>query len=214
MIQQKIGSCQPKEQDQRQHIGYHYSSVSSCDEVALAQSTPLPPLQINLGTTTQSGDLAIPLQILLLLTLLGFIPALLIAMTSFTRIVIVLSLLRQALGVQQVPPNQVLIGLALLLTIFIMRPVGDACIRKCYSRPGTAPYHTGGPARGQSLARFWLRQTREKDLAVHQVAHASGRVPRLMSRSRLCSPPLSSASCVQPFRLVSYCTCPFWSLTW
>ena len=74
---------------------------------------------------TQAGDLAIPLQILLLLTLLGFIPALLIAMTSFTRIVIVLSLLRQALGVQQVPPNQVLIGLALLLTIFIMRPVGE-----------------------------------------------------------------------------------------
>ena len=72
--------------------------------VALAQSAPLPPLQISLGTTPQAGELAIPLQILLLMTLLTFIPALLIAMTSFTRIVIVLSLLRQALGVQQVPP--------------------------------------------------------------------------------------------------------------
>src|SRR5437870_13439440 len=82
-------------------------------QVALAQSAPLPPLQISLGTTPQAGELAIPLQILLLMTLLTFIPALLIAMTSFTRIVIVLSLLRQALGVQQVPPNQVLIGLAL-----------------------------------------------------------------------------------------------------
>src|SRR5437867_1539186 len=94
-------------------------------QVALAQSAPLPPLQISLGATPQAGELAIPLQILLLMTLLTFIPALLIAMTSFTRIVIVLSLLRQALGVQQVPPNQVLIGLALFLTIFIMRPVGE-----------------------------------------------------------------------------------------
>src|SRR5574341_797689 len=91
----------------------------------LAQSTQLAPVQIALGTPSQAGDLAVPLQILLLMTLLTFIPALLMAMTSFTRIVIVLSLLRQALGVQQVPPNQVLIGLALFLTIFVMRPVGD-----------------------------------------------------------------------------------------
>ena len=73
-------------------------------QVALAQSAQLPPLQITMGAAPQAGDLAIPLQILLLLTLLSFIPALLIAMTSFTRIIIVLSLLRQALGVQQVPP--------------------------------------------------------------------------------------------------------------
>jgi flagellar biosynthesis protein FliP len=67
-------------------------------QVALAQSAQLPPLQITMGPTPQAGELAIPLQILLLLTLLSFIPALLIAMTSFTRIVIVLSLLRPKLG--------------------------------------------------------------------------------------------------------------------
>src|SRR6266481_9315611 len=101
------------------------ASLLMATQVALAQSAQIPSLQISMGPTPQAGDLAIPLQILLLLTLLSFIPALLIAMTSFTRIVIVLSLLRQALGVQQVPPNQVLIGLALFLTIFIMRPVGE-----------------------------------------------------------------------------------------
>src|SRR5215471_4168231 len=85
------------------------ASLLMATQVALTQSTQLPPLQITLSSTPQTGDLAIPLQILLLLTLLSFIPTLLIAMTSFTRIVIVLSLLRQTLGVQQIPPNQVLI---------------------------------------------------------------------------------------------------------
>jgi flagellar biosynthetic protein FliP len=145
-------------------------------QVALAQSTQLPPLQITLGSTPQAGDLAIPLQILLLLTLLSFIPALLIAMTSFTRIVIVLSLLRQALGVQQVPPNQVLIGLALLLTIFIMRPVEER-LHNQVVQPYLAQSLTTPAALQQAvepLRDFMLRQTREKDLALFiQVAHAS-----------------------------------------
>ena len=152
------------------------ASLLMATQVALAQSAPLPPLQITMGATPQAGDLAIPLQILLLLTLLSFIPALLIAMTSFTRIVIVLSLLRQALGVQQVPPNQVLIGLALLLTIFIMRPVGERLHTQVVQ-----PYLEQGlttPAALQQavepLRDFMLRQTREKDLALFiQVAHAS-----------------------------------------
>ncbi len=136
--------------------------------VALAQSAPLPPLQISLGTTPQAGELAIPLQILLLMTLLTFIPALLIAMTSFTRIVIVLSLLRQALGVQQVPPNQVLIGLALFLTIFIMRPVGERLNTEVI-QPYLAQSITTQAALQQAvkpLRDFMLRQTREHDLAL------------------------------------------------
>jgi flagellar biosynthetic protein FliP len=152
------------------------ASLLMATQVALAQPAQLPPLQISLGPASQAGDLAIPLQILLLLTLLSFIPALLIAMTSFTRIVIVLSLLRQALGVQQVPPNQVLIGLALLLTIFIMRPVGE----RLYTQV-VQPYLEQSlttPAALQlavePLRDFMLRQTREKDLALFiQVAHAS-----------------------------------------
>jgi len=137
-------------------------------QVALAQSPPLPPLQISLGTTPQAGELAIPLQILLLMTLLTFIPALLIAMTSFTRIVIVLSLLRQALGVQQVPPNQVLIGLALFLTIFIMRPVGER-LNTQVIQPYLAQSITTPAALQQAvepLRDFMLRQTREHDLAL------------------------------------------------
>ena len=136
--------------------------------VALGQSATLPPLQISLGTTPQAGELAIPLQILLLLTLLTFIPALLIAMTSFTRIVIVLSLLRQALGVQQVPPNQVLIGLALFLTIFIMRPVGER-LNTQVIQPYLAQNITTQAALQQAvepLRDFMLRQTREPDLAL------------------------------------------------
>jgi flagellar biosynthetic protein FliP len=129
-----------------------------------------------MGTTPQAGDLAIPLQILLLLTLLSFIPALLIAMTSFTRIVIVLSLLRQALGVPQVPPNQVLIGLALLLTVFIMRPVGER-LHTQVVQPYLAQSLSTPAALQQAvepLRDFMLRQTREKDLALFiQVAHAS-----------------------------------------
>jgi len=152
------------------------ASLLMTAQVALAQSAQLPPLQITMGTTPQAGDLAIPLQILLLLTLLSFIPALLIAMTSFTRIVIVLSLLRQALGVQQVPPNQVLIGLALLLTIFIMRPVGER-LHTQVVQPYLAQSLTTPAALQQAvepLRDFMLRQTREKDLALFiQIAHAS-----------------------------------------
>src|SRR6185437_6406757 len=65
----------------------------------------------------------VPIQILLFMTGLVFLPAVLLAMTSFTRIIIVLSLLRQALGLTQTPPNQILIGLALFLTMFVMAPV-------------------------------------------------------------------------------------------
>lgn len=135
---------------------------------ALAQSTPLAPIHIAFGTPSQAGDLAVPLQVLLLLTLLTFIPALLMAMTSFTRIVIVLSLLRQALGVQQVPPNQVLIGLALFLTIFIMRPVGER-LHTQVIQPYLAQSITAQAALQQAaepLREFMLRHTREQDLAL------------------------------------------------
>lgn len=143
--------------------------------LALAQSAQLAPVQIALGAPSQEGDLAVPLQILLLMTLLTFIPALLMAMTSFTRIVIVLSLLRQALGVQQVPPNQVLIGLALFLTIFIMRPVGER-LNTQVVQPYLAQSITAQAALQEAvepLRDFMLRHTREKDLGLFiQVSQA------------------------------------------
>jgi flagellar biosynthetic protein FliP len=127
---------------------------------------PLPPLHLGLATPGQAGDLTIPLQVLLLLTLLTFIPALLIAMTSFVRIIVVLSLLRQALGVQQIPPNQVLIGLALFLTFFIMHPVGERIYTQVI-QPYMAQEITAQDALKQAvvpLRTFMLSQAQEKDL--------------------------------------------------
>jgi flagellar biosynthesis protein FliP len=127
---------------------------------------PLPPLHLGIATPGQAGDLAVSLQILLLLTLLTFLPALLLAMTSFVRIIVVLSLLRQALGVQQIPPNQVLIGLALFLTFFIMHPVGERIYTQVM-QPYMAQEITAQDALKQAvvpLRTFMLRQAQEKDL--------------------------------------------------
>jgi flagellar biosynthetic protein FliP len=143
-------------------VGYSLLWVHS----ALAQSTSSDPVQISITTSSPSGDLALPLQILLLLTILTFIPAILVAMTSFARIVVVLSLLRQALGTQQMPPNQVLIGLALFLTFFIMHPVGLR-IHQQVVQPYLAQQITAPVAFQRTLVplrEFMLQQTREKDL--------------------------------------------------
>jgi flagellar biosynthetic protein FliP len=85
-----------------------------------AQAGPQLPLLIGKGR--ESASYSVPIQTLLFFTALSFLPALLLMMTGFTRIVIVLSLLRQALGTQSVPPNQVIVGLSLFLTFFVMGP--------------------------------------------------------------------------------------------
>lgn len=108
------------------------------------------------------------LQALLLLTAITFLPAMLLMMTGFTRIIIVLSLLRQALGTQSTPPNQVLVGLALFLTFFVMGPVFDRIYTEAY-QPLAADQITLQQAleRGaQPLRTFMLKQTREADLAL------------------------------------------------
>lgn len=114
------------------------------------------------------GSISAPLQIVLLLTLLSFLPAILMTMTSFTRIVIVFHFLRQALGTQEAPSNQILIGLALFLTVFIMAPVGEQ-LNTLALQPAldgqisvTEAMQRGAPP----LRAFMLRQTREADLAV------------------------------------------------
>lgn len=122
--------------------------------------------------STMSGaggePLSLSLQLLLVMGLLTILPALILMMTSFTRIIVVLAILRQALGLQQSPPNQVLIGLSLLLSLFVMAPtlerVNDAAI---------APYSAGEinaeqaiAAAGDQFHAFMIRQTRESDLAM------------------------------------------------
>lgn len=108
------------------------------------------------------------IQTLLLLTSLSFLPAVILMMTSFTRIIIVLSLLRQALGTQSSPPNQVLLGLALFLTFFVMSPVLDKIHTEAYQ-----PFAENRINMTQALEKgsvplraFMLRQTREADLAL------------------------------------------------
>lgn len=85
----------------------------------LAQERAIPPVELRIG----EGDLDTSIRLLILLTILALAPSILIMTTSFIRIVVVLSVLRQALGIPQVPPNQVIISLALFLTFFIMKPV-------------------------------------------------------------------------------------------
>ena len=112
------------------------------------------------------GAISAPLPIILLLTLFSFLPAILVTMTSFTRIAIVFHFLRQALGTQEMPGNQVLVGLALFLTIFIMAPVG-ARINELAVAPVMAGQITvnEGISRGTPPLRdFMLKQTRENDL--------------------------------------------------
>ena len=124
-----------------------------------------PSLTLDLG---QSGtkQTAVVLQILALLTVLSLAPALFIMVTSFTRMVIVLSFLRQALGTQQVPPNQVLISLALFLTMFVMAPVGQA-VYKDALQPLLAEqigYEDAWNRGIQPIRGFMLKQMRDKDL--------------------------------------------------
>jgi len=114
------------------------------------------------------GAMSAPLQIVLLLTLISFLPAILVTMTSFTRIVIVFHFLRQALGTQEMPSNQILIGLALFLTMFIMAPVASEISTQAVqpAMAGTVTM-TEAFARGTPpLRTFMLKQTRDKDLAL------------------------------------------------
>src|SRR3569832_1499067 len=109
------------------------------------------------------------LQPLLLQTALSFLPAALLMMTSFTRIIIVLSLLRQALGTQTAPPNQVMVGLALFLTLFVMGPVLDKIYTEAY-QPLSENMITMQQALDKGatpLKAFMLKQTRESDLALY-----------------------------------------------
>jgi flagellar biosynthesis protein FliP len=113
-----------------------------------------------------SQDYSVSLQILLLMTALSFLPAFLIMMTSFTRIIIVFSILRQALGLQQSPSNQILIGLALFLTLFIMTPVFNKIHDTAYlpyiNEKITAPQAI--ELVKKPLHEFMLGQTRQSDL--------------------------------------------------
>jgi len=143
-------------------------------QAAFAQAAAEPAVSgaLDRAFSTMSGaggePLSLSLQLLLIMGLLTILPALILMMTSFTRIIVVLAILRQALGLQQSPPNQVLIGLSLFLSLFVMAPTLERV-----NETAIAPYSAGQVDAGQAIAAagkefhaFMVRQTRETDLAM------------------------------------------------
>ncbi|MDB6001038.1 MAG: Flagellar biosynthetic protein FliP [Rhizobacter sp.] len=141
-----------------------------CMPAHAADSIPL------FGSTTKGGstDFTVKTQVLIIMTLLGLLPALVLMMTSFTRFVIVLSLLRQALGLQQGLPNRIITGIALILTVLVMRPVGETVWQQAF-----LPYDRDEIGLQQALkiaeaplSRFMLAQTGKT--ALTQISHLAG----------------------------------------
>jgi len=140
--------------------------LSAVPAAALAQQSGGPALPLMVGQGAGGTSYSVPVQTLLFFTALSFLPAVLLMMTGFTRIVIVLSLLRQALGTQAAPPNQVVVGLSLFLTFFVMGPTIDKVYAEAYQ-----PYAENKIAFDEALKRgelpmreFMLKQTRQSDV--------------------------------------------------
>jgi flagellar biosynthesis protein FliP len=138
--------------------------LTACAAAAQQQAGSGLPLVVAQGAGGTSYS--VPIQTLLFFTALSFLPAVLLLMTGFTRIVIVLSLLRQALGTQAAPPNQVIVGLSLFLTFFVMAPTFDKIYQQAW-----APYAAGALPAEEALKtglaplrEFMLKQTRQSDM--------------------------------------------------
>ncbi len=147
-------------------------------DTSIAQS--LPALTATPGAGG-SQSYSVSIQTLLLLTSLSFLPAIVLMMTSFTRIIIVLSLLRHALGTQTAPPNQVMVGLALFLSFFVMAPVAEQIYGQAY-----LPLTENRIAFDEALTRaavplrsFMLKQTRESDLMLFTRISKTPKVDRV-----------------------------------
>ena len=128
----------------------------------------IPNINIDVGTATNPNDVSTSLQVLALLTILSLAPAILIMTTSFIRIIVVLSFLRSALATQQMPPNQVIVGLSLFLTFFVMSPYLQQA-----NENGLQPYLNGTITQERAIdetvkpiREFMFKQTRETDLAL------------------------------------------------
>jgi flagellar biosynthesis protein FliP len=136
---------------------------------AAAPDHALPLFQIAVDQQASSpAKVGVVMQIFLLLTVLSLAPSILVMVTSFTRITIVLSLLRQAIGSHQLPPNQILVGLALFLTVFIMAPVWQK-VNQDALQPylnNKIPAKTALEKAMDPIRKFMIKQTREKDMAM------------------------------------------------
>lgn len=136
--------------------------------VSAAAFIPIPSINVGVESADNPKDVALSLQILFTLTVLTLAPSILVLMTSFTRIIVVLSFVRSALGTQQQPSNQILIGLALFLTFFTMSPYFQQV-----NKQAIVPYMSGAITQEAALTEglkpmreFMFKQTRENDLAL------------------------------------------------
>jgi flagellar biosynthetic protein FliP len=140
----------------------------AAEGVAQDKTIPFPKIAVEVGKASKPEDVSITLQILFLMTILSLAPAILILTTAFTRIIIVLHFLRQALGTPQMPPAQVMIGLAMFLTFFIMAPVwskvNDTALQPYLNKKIALQeaYDKGV----EPIREFMFKQTREEDLAL------------------------------------------------
>jgi len=146
---------------------FGFLAIQLFSSSSLAQVT-LPNVSLGFKTTENPAEVVSAIKVVLMMTVLTLAPAILIMMTSFTRIIIVLSFLRQAIGVQQMPPNQLLVGLALFLTFFIMGPSFTQM-----NQNGIQPYLAGKINQDQAvdetlapLRKFMFGQTRPQDLSL------------------------------------------------
>ncbi len=129
---------------------------------------PIPRIAFDIREATQPRDVALSLQILFLLSILSLAPSLIIMLTAFTRVVIVLDFVKRALSLQQMPPNQVIVGLSIFLTVFIMAPTFKAFNEEALqpylnNRIGNEQFYTRGM---EPFRKFMFRQTRQKDIAL------------------------------------------------
>ncbi|CAM3996024.1 Flagellar biosynthetic protein FliP [Pseudomonas reidholzensis] len=155
-----------------------------------ADPLSIPAITLSSGADGQQ-EYSVSLQILMIMTALSFIPAFVILMTSFTRIIIVFSILRQALGLQQTPSNQVLTGMALFLTLFIMAPVFDK-VNQDALQPYLSEQMTAQQAIDKAqgpLKDFMLAQTRQSDLDMFM---------RLSKRTDIASPDQAPLTIIVP----------------
>ena len=135
---------------------------------AASAQTTAPSLPLLVGSGGGGSSFSVPIQTLLFFTALSFLPAIALMMTGFTRIVIVLSLIRQALGTQSAPPNQVIIGLSLFLTLFVMGPTLDRVYEDAYVpySNNTMQFEEAIKKAEAPLREFMVRQTRQTDYAL------------------------------------------------
>jgi flagellar biosynthetic protein FliP len=149
-------------------LGLFFLIVLIVAGVAHGAPLPIPSLQFGVGAAQRPSDVALTLEIVGLLTVLSLAPAILMLMTSFTRLVVVFSFLRQALGTPQTPPNQVIVGLSLFITFFIMAPVWQQTYNQALNPylEEKISFNEALQAAQPPIRKFMLQNTREADLAL------------------------------------------------